>query len=63
MSSKTKKFFYYISIVGPILDSVYGFIKGCYNIVSNPQLVDAVKKQNEELKQLKMFIKEQMKDD
>ena len=59
MSRKTKKFLYYISIVGPVLDSVFGFIKGCYNIVSNPELIDAVKKQEEELKQLKQFIKDQ----
>lgn len=63
MSSKTKKFFYYVSIIGPVVDSIYGFIKGCINIVSNPGLVDAVKKQNEEFKQLELFIKEQMKDD
>lgn len=60
MSNKTKKFFYYVTIVGPILDSLYGFIKGCYNIVSNPDLVDAVKKQDAELKNLKKFIKEQI---
>ena len=59
MSSKTKKFLYYVSVVGPIFDSIVGFIKGCYNIVSNPELIDAVKKQEEELKQLKQFIKDQ----
>ena len=63
MSSKIKKVLYYGSVVVPVFDAIVGFIKGCLNIITNPAIINEVKKQEEELKQLKLFIKEQMKDE
>lgn len=66
MSKKAKKFFYYITVVVPLFDAITGFIKGCLSIVTNPDLVDQVKQQEQSLKilkdQINHFLKDQFND-
>lgn len=41
---KTKEIVYWISLVGPLWDCFYGFLKGVYTVIHTGQMADEYKK-------------------
>lgn len=45
---KTKNFIYWISLIGPLWDCVYGFVKGVYTVIHSGEILEEFKKAQEE---------------